>query len=156
MDKKSLLLGCGIALAICLLVVAGFIGFLFYIAVDPPDITAVVSAPAEVKVGEAFDLEVVVTNRRAKGAMALSDIDVGESYLAGFKLASVEPTPKSSMHVPIDESRSFTFSVGIPAGESRTFVFRLQAETAGLHAGDVDVCEGLRFLTKSAQTRVLE
>lgn len=156
MDKKSFLIGCGVAAALCVALLVAFIGFLAYIAEDPKNITAVVDAPEQVQVGENFELKVEVANRRPKEAMALSDIDLGESYLAGFEIIGVEPTPKSSRHVPIDESRSYTFAVSIPPGTSRTFTFKLRAKTAGVYQGDVDVCEGLRFLTQQAQTRVQE
>jgi hypothetical protein len=60
------------------------------------------------------------------------------------------------MHVPFDNRRSFTFDVSLPPGESRTFTFRLRAEKPVLNRGDVDVCEGLRFITGMAQTSVRE
>ena len=42
----------------------------------------------------------------------------------------------------------------IPAGQTNVFIFKLRAVKAGVFSGDVDVCEGQRFLTDTAQTEV--
>jgi hypothetical protein len=115
-----------------------------------------IDGSTDVSVGETFELSVTVTNERPRKVLALSDIDIAEDYLAGFTVSTIEPSPRSSMHVPIDNSRSFKFDVRIPAGESRTFTFKLRAEKPGLYRGDVDVCEGARFTTVMAQTSVKE
>jgi hypothetical protein len=88
--------------------------------------------------------------------LALSDIDIGESYLSGFLVVSTDPAPKSSMQLPFETGMSFTFDVSIPAGETQTFTFELRAESAGIYRGDVDACEGARFITALAQTNVKE
>jgi len=86
----------------------------------------------------------------------LSDVDIAEDYLAGFTVSSVSPTPKSNKHVPIDNSRSFTFGVQIPPRTAKSFKFKLRAEKPGIFRGDLDICEGARFTTEMAQTVVKE
>ena len=60
------------------------------------------------------------------------------------------------MHVPIDNKRSYTFDRPVKPGETARFVFKLRPVKAGLSRGDIDVCEGMRFLTTQAQTLVEE
>jgi hypothetical protein len=146
--------GCGIVAAVALLAVATVIVFFVYVAQDVKGAGVSVDGSTEVMVGQIFELSVTVTNERAAKVLALSDIDIAEDYLAGFTISSIEPRPKSSMHVAIDNSRSFTFDAPIPARQSKTFIFKLRAEKPGLYRGDVDVCEGTRCITGMAQTSV--
>jgi hypothetical protein len=44
----------------------------------------------------------------------------------------------------------------VPAGETRVFAWKLRGVESGMFRGDVDVCEGMQFLTSMAQTRVVE
>jgi len=154
--KKVIAWGCGLVAAIGLLGVGAVVLFIVYASQDVKGVGVAIDGTTDVRVGETFELTVTVTNERPRKALALSDIDISEDYLAGFTVSTVDPTPKSSMHVPIDESLSFTFDVRIPPGQSRSFVFELRAEQPGLYRGDVDVCEGVRFITGMAQTSVKE
>lgn len=148
--------GCGIATLLCVAGIAAIALLVVYLSQDVKGVAVSVDGPTDVVVGETFELKVTVTNERPRKAVALSDIDIAEEYLEGFTVSTIEPQPKSSAHVPIDNSRSFTFGVSISAGASRTFAFALRAEKAGLYRGDVDVCEGMRFITGMAQTSVKE
>jgi hypothetical protein len=130
--------------------------FIIYALQDVKGVGVSVDGPTDVVVGQAFDLIVNVTNERPQKVLTLSDIDIAEGYLAGFTVSTIEPRPKSSRRVPIDNSRSFTFGVQIPPQASRTFTFTLRAEKPGVYRGDVDVCEGARFITGMAQTSVKE
>ncbi|MCC7072801.1 MAG: hypothetical protein IT383_15850 [Deltaproteobacteria bacterium] len=154
--KKIVALGCGIALvAVVGLVVMGALA-LSWLGKEPSGVVVVVDAPTEVRVGDAFPLKVTVTNQRPDERLGLSDIDVGEAYLRGFTLEIIEPTPVTTMHVPIDDSQSFTFNTPLEPGASRTFTFNLRAAQPGVYRGDVDVCEGMHFVTAMAQTVVRE
>lgn len=154
--KKAIVLGCGIATAVLVAAVGAVALFLVYVAQDVKGLAVAVNGPTDVVVGQTFRLEVTVTNERPRKVLMLSDVDIAEGYLAGFSVVSISPTPKSNKHVPIDDTRSFTFSVQIPAKASRSFTFTLRAEKPGLYRGDVDVCEGARFTTGMAQTSVKE
>jgi hypothetical protein len=154
MNKKAIALGCGITALVAVVVIVVIVVFCVYVSKDVEGVAVAVNGPTPVAVGEVFDLEVVVTNERPRQALKLEDIDIAEDYLAGFTVCSIDPTPKSNKHVPIDNSRSFTFSVQVPARSARTFKFKLRAEKEGMFRGDVDVCEGARFITGMAQTVV--
>jgi hypothetical protein len=155
-SKKAIFWGCGIAAGVCLIGVAAVVLFVAYIAQDVHGAGISVDGPTDVVVGETFKLTVTVTNERPRKVLALSDIDIAEEYLEGFTVSTIDPKPKSTQHVPIDNSRSFTFGISIPPRESRDFTFTLRAEKTGLYRGDVDMCEGARFTTGMAQTNVKE
>ena len=140
----------------CAGVVVALILFVGNAIQDVEGVGVFVDGPADVVVGQTFDLIVTVTNERPRKVLALSDIDIGEEYLAGFIITNINPRPKSSMHVAIDNSRSFTFSSSIPPKMSKSFTFTLRALNTGLYRGDVDICEGSRFITGMAQTSVTE
>ncbi len=154
--KKAVLLGCGIAALAGFLAVAAVVGFIFYVSQDVKGVAVAVNSPTDVVGGQTFELAVVVTNERPRKAMALTDIDIEEAYLSGFTVSSIDPNPKSSMHVPVANSRSFTFDTPIPVGGTRTYTFKLRAEKPGVHRGDIDVCEGSRSISTMAQTSVKE
>ena len=152
--KKVVIIGCSAAAALAMLLFVVLIAGLIYVAQDVEGAAVSANSPLDVTVGETFDLTVEVRNERQTKVLELSDVDIGEEYLAGFTVVSIDPEFKSTMHVPIDNSRSYTFGVTIPAGEARTFTFTLRAEKAGIYRGDVDACEGARFITAMAQTVV--
>ena len=154
--KKIIALGCGIAALIGTVVILAVVLFFVHVSKDVEGIAVAVDGPTEVTVGQTFELEVTVTNERPKKVLRLSDIDLAEDYLAGFTVSSISPKPKSNMHVPIDNSRSFTFGVQVPPRTAKSFKFTLRAEKEGIFRGDVDVCEGARSTTGMAQTVVKE
>jgi hypothetical protein len=128
---------------------------LYYAAQDVEGIVVAVEAPAEVTVGDTLELRVTVTNTRDGRSLQLSDIDISEMYLEGFSVLSILPEAKSSQHVPIDNSQSYKFNMTIAPLETRDFLFQLRAEHPGDYWGDIDVCEGLRFITAEVETSVL-
>jgi hypothetical protein len=154
--KKGILIGCGVLVLLAGLaaVIGGGIYFFAHLSEDVEGMYIEVKAPAEVVVGEGFDLEVIVKNDRPDKKLMVSDVDLADEYLAGFTVSSVTPKVKSSMHVPIDNSRSYTFDVTIPPGGSHTFVFKMLARKAGHFSGEIDVCEGMQFVTYVAETTV--
>jgi len=113
-----------------------------------------IDGPAEVSVGEEFVLTIRVRNERDAKAMAVSDVDIADEYLEAFMVVATEPAAKSSQHIPIDNSRSFSFDRSVPPGGTQEFQFVLRAVKTGFFRGDVDVCEGARFTTAMAQTAV--
>ena len=154
--KKALIIGGGAFALIVIAVAIGVVLFLSHVAKDVEGVVVTVNGPTDVVVGQTFDLEIIVKNERSGKVLLLSDVDIAEEYLAGFTVSSVKPTPKSNTHVPIDNSRSYTFSVSISPGTSQSFIYTLRAEKAGIYRGDVDVCEGMQFITGMAQTVVKE
>jgi hypothetical protein len=155
-SKKTIAWGCGIAALLSAAGIAAVVVFFVYVLQDLKGVRVSVDGPTDVEVGQTFELNIAVTNERPRKVLSLSDIDIAEDYLVGFTVSAIEPRPKSNNHVPIDKSRSFAFGVEIPPGASRNFTFKLRAEKPGLYRGDVDVCEGARFITDMAQTSVKE
>jgi hypothetical protein len=154
--KKIIALGCGSIFLIALLIVAAVGAFIVHASKDVEGVAVSAESTADVVVGQTFELAVTVTNERPRKPMMLSDVDVAEDYLAGFTVVAMDPKPKSSQHVPIDNSRSFHFGLQIPPHTARNFKFKLRAEKAGTFRGDVDACEGTRFITCLAETVVKE
>jgi hypothetical protein len=152
--KKAVLLGCGAITLIAVAIVVVIVLFVAHVSKDVEGVAVTINGTTDVTVGQTFDLEVVVKNERSGKALALSDVDLSDEYLAGFTVAKVTPAAKSSTHVPIARSQSFTFDMKIPAGASQTFVFTLRAEKAGIYRGDLDVWEGSQSITSMAQTVV--
>jgi hypothetical protein len=153
---KWVAFGCGGCLLVVVIAAVAMVSCVGYFGQDPQGVEVVVSSPMDVAVGEVFRLDVEVTNRRDTEPFGLTDVDLDEGYLESFTVVRTVPEHKSSMHVPIDNSRSFTFDRPVAPGETAVFTFELRAEEVGSFRGDVDVCEGARFLTKMVQTTVRE
>lgn len=152
--KKIIALGCGFVGLIGVLLVALFVLFVAHIAQDPENMRITVDAPTTVKQGQEFQLVVQVINDRSKGPLTVDSIDIGEDYLKGFAVVSCEPAFAASTKIPIDDSRSYEFKAPVPPGGTNQFVFKLQARQAGHFSGELDVCEGMRFLTMVVETQV--
>jgi hypothetical protein len=152
--KKAILMGCGGLVAFFLVGTAVVTAFLIHVSKGVEGVGASVESPLDVVVGETFTLTIKVENQRGNDSFMLNDIDINDTYLSGFSVISVDPVPEEDQHVPIDNSQSYSFNVGIPSGESREFKFELRAEREGIFRGDVDICEGMRFKTITAQTVV--
>ena len=154
--KKAIALGCGAVAFVALIIVVLVVAFVMHAAKDVEGVAVSAASTADISVGQTFELEVTVTNERPKKILMLDDIDVAQAYLDGFTVVSVDPKPKSSQHVPIENSRSYHFGIRIPPQTAQTFKFKLHAEKAGTFRGDVDACEGTRTITCVAETVVKE
>lgn len=152
--KSIVLLGCGLVLVCVLLLVLAGGGLFYYMAQDPPDLLAWVESPDQVAVGEEFALKVFVVNERKTGSLKITSIDLGESYLDHFTVRETQPRAISSHHVPVDDSQGFGFKAVIAPGNTNEFTFHSRAANTGMHQGDADVCEGMRFGRLTAPTEV--
>jgi len=152
--KRVLLIGCGAAAAIAVLLAAAAGIWVWHAAKDPEGVRVTIEAPDTVAVGEEFVMSVAVENLREDRPFNLTDVDVHDDYLKGFAVLGTEPPAKSNMHVPLDNSMSYSFDVSIAPKETQRFRFRLRPPAPGVFRGNVDVCEGSRFLTTGAQTAV--
>jgi hypothetical protein len=154
--KKALVIGCSLASFLAVVLLAVVVGWLIWIVQDVEGVAVSVDVPLDVKVGESFEMLVQVTNQRPAKDLTLSDIDIADEYIESFAVISTDPPSKSVTHIPLDNSMSHTFDLTIPPGETQVFTFHLRAEKPGFYRGDVDVCEGTRFITATAQTVVKE
>ena len=87
-SKKTIAWGCGIAALVCIVGIAAVVLFFVYVSQDVKEAGVSVDGPADVVVGQVFELNVTVTNERPRKVLALSDIDIAENYLAGFTVSS--------------------------------------------------------------------
>ncbi|MDF7797934.1 hypothetical protein P4C99_00565 [Pontiellaceae bacterium B1224] len=133
-----------------------FVGWLIHVSQDVKGVSLSIESPLDVKVGEEFELKLNVTNERETKRLNISDIDISGDYIEGFILISTDPAPRSSMIIPFFEDISYTFGTPVQAGETKTFTFVFRAEQEGVFRGDIDVCEGQRFITTTVQTVVRE
>lgn len=153
---KAIAIGC---LAVALVALAGMLtvgAFLYHVAQDPEGIAITVDAPLDVALGDTFPLAVTVTNVREGQPVTMNDIDIADEYLAGFVVISVDPAEQSSMHIPLDNSMSYTFNTELAPGDSKTVTFNLRAQETGVFRGEVDVTQGMQFTSAVAQTVVGE
>lgn len=104
-----------------------------------PEVQVSVDAPTTVRKGQRFT---VTARARNEGAArhTLVDLDVADSYLKGIVIEKAEPPFSEAMHVPIDNSMSYTFNQAIDPGGERVVLFHAFAAHAGDHAGDIDFC----------------
>lgn len=154
-NQRAWMIGCGAALGVAFLVAAAIVGWIAWVTVNPSGVSVAVEAPASVTVGEDMTLTVIVTNERPKRRFGLTTIDIADEYLAGFVILGSEPAAKSNAHIPLDNTRSFSFERPLAPGETARFQFTLRPRVAGFYSGDVDVCEGQRFLSAGVQTEVV-
>jgi hypothetical protein len=152
--KNAILVGCGTAALLGLLMMGLMVAFVVHVIQDPEGMEIAVRSPLDVAAGETFTVAVDVTNRRERKALTVPDVDICNVYLEGFVIVATDPVPQSVRHVPIDNSLSHVFNKSIGPGETETFTFSLRAEKPGIFRGDVDVCEGARFTTATVQTVV--
>lgn len=154
--KRVILIGCAGAFVLLGLAMACSVTCYRTLLKDPEGVAISIEGPRTVSLGEEFTIAVVVRNLREKDTFKVSSIDLGESYLDNFLILGSEPASKSDEHIPVDNTRSFTFDESIPALQQQRFEFRFRPTATGLFRGDVDVCEGARFLTTNLQTEVVE
>lgn len=154
--RQILIVGCltVFILGILASVIAAY--FVYNWMKDPEDVTVTISAPEEVLLKEPMDLIVQIENTRSHKTFKLTDIDVAEDFLEAFLVVSTTQEARSNTNVPFENTRSFHFNEDIPAGESREYTFTLRPLKSGIHRGDIDICEGMNFLTEMAQVYVLE
>lgn len=155
-SKKVVIFGCAGLLLVGIAVLAALALFVAHVSKDLEGVTLTVKAPEEVKVGDTMELVVTVKNERVGKEVKLADVDISDEYLAGFTVSSSTPNYKTTIHIPIDNSQSFTFDINLPPGKETNIVFTLRAIKEGVYRGDVDASEGMLFVTALAQTVVKE
>lgn len=120
----------------------------------PAGVTAAVQAPASVKAGATFTVTVTVNNAGA-APITVTDIDIGNDYLAGARVTSVVPPPAA-----VDASmgtRTHTYNASIAPGGSAVYTFTLAAASPGTYSGDWDVWfDGMALITSTEMLDVTE
>ena len=134
--------------AIALLVVGGCLA-------PPEDVRVGVEAPAIVEAGESFTIVATVHND-APTEQILTDLDVADEYLKGINIGASDPPFSDSMHIPIDNTRSYSFDLPIPPGGSISVTFEAVALHPGDYAGEIDFCinSDVSFVSSPVRTVV--
>lgn len=124
---------------------------------EPEGILIWVTVSSRALVGENLTLTITIENDRQDRPFHLADIDVEGSYLKGFAIKAVEPTPVDDYAIDGDET--LEYNITIPAQTRQQFYITLRSVNAGVFVGDVDIWgseedENGQFCTARAQTRV--
>jgi hypothetical protein len=145
--------GC-VLLAAALVVAA--VALFTWLAATPEGAELAVEAPIEAAVGEPFELVVTVGNSSPE-AKELVDVDIADEYLAGLAVRGSRPPFADSMHVPLDETVSYSMNLPIQAGGEVRVVFEMLPLHAGDFTGEVDACvdSEVRCMSHVVRTVVL-
>ncbi len=106
---------------------------------SPENVQISVEAPTTVKKDDRFEIKASVRNTAAT-AQTLVDIDVGEEYLEGIVIEGTEPPFSEAMHIPIDNTMSYSFDLPIAPGAEVVVVFHAYAAQASDYSSEVDFC----------------
>jgi len=105
----------------------------------PTDVNISAEVPLRVSLDDDFVVVARVTNTGGE-PKTLIDVDVADSYLKGIVIQRSEPPISDAMHVPIDNSQSYSFDLPIAPGGEVVVRFHAVAAHAGDFAGDIDFC----------------
>ena len=113
--------------------------------------------PITVNTNEEFVTQITVTNT-LNNSQTLVSIDIGDKYLEGIALLKTEPDFTEQMHVPIDNSVSYSFGKEIGSQESITIDLYWKALYEGEFSDDIDFCinSDFTFISKGARTKVVK
>ncbi|TAK98632.1 MAG: hypothetical protein EPO07_11695 [Verrucomicrobia bacterium] len=153
---KAILLGCGIAVVVMLIVLFGGGVAVYKLAQDPQGMRVQIESPAKVKVDDEFEVRLLVVNEREGKSLKVASIDWSEDYLQGVTIRSCEPLARGSSLTGKDGGGSYSFEKLVPAGATNVFTFHMRAKRVGNFKGEVDVYEGLRLMTVLAELEVTE
>ncbi len=124
---------------------------------DPKNVTILLDAPLQVKVGEKFQIKAHVTNTGPK-AQKLVSLDVGEAYRTGIAIEKSNPSFSQASHIPIDNTMSYEFNLDLPSNQEKVVTFYATALKAGDYSSKVDFCinSSTSFLSYPVRTFVSE
>ncbi|HMD73891.1 MAG TPA: hypothetical protein VKG05_08540 [Steroidobacteraceae bacterium] len=122
---------------------------------NPKDIDVDIQAPPLVKMGEEFIITATIDNH-ATGAQKLVSLDIGDAYLDGIAITAFEPNYKDTMHVPIDNTRSYIFDLPVETGRPLRILLHARAVKTGDHNSQIDFCinSNASFLSRTLRTTV--
>ena len=105
----------------------------------PSDVNISAEVPLRVNRDDDFVVLAGVTNTGDE-SRTLVDLDVADSTLEGIVIQRTEPPFSDAMHVPIDNTQSYSFDLPIAPGEEVVVRFHAVAAHKGDFAGDIDFC----------------
>ena len=105
----------------------------------PENVDISVDAPASVQVDQEFYIILTIRNT-GSSTQTLVDVDIADEYLEGVMVRETDPAFKDAMHVPFDNTQSYSMDITLPAGREVTVTISAYAAHAGDYAGDIDFC----------------
>jgi hypothetical protein len=132
---KVLAIGCG---AVVLVGVLALIALAIWMK-EPTGVEVSVDAPIQVTVGERFTIAALVENVSDE-PQTLVDLDIAGSYLEGVAVERTDPAFSDAMHLPLDNSVSYSFDIAIPTGGELAVTLHVYAAHTGDYSGDIDFC----------------
>ncbi len=120
---------------------------------DPADIMTWIDMPRAVDLGKTFDITVIVENGRADRPLKMNAVDINDDLLAGIEVIAVTPEPRSADHYA-DGYVRLEYPIDIEPGNTWQVVISVRARQSGVFIDDIDIVEGQRFLSRSAQIRI--
>lgn len=102
-----------------------------------PVLDASLSLPPQATLDSTVIMVVTTTNTHTK-PLILNSIDVGDSFLDGFQVVKIEPSPSATEHLYY--FRRWDFGQTVDPGATLQVRFELKAVLEGHFSGDIDVC----------------
>ena len=106
---------------------------------EPENVDISVDAPTSVQVDQEFYIILTIRNT-GSSTQTLVDVDIADEYLEGVVVRETDPAFKDAMHVPFDNTQSYSMDLTLPAGREVTVAISAYAAHAGDYAGDIDFC----------------
>lgn len=123
-------------------------------SLDPKDMLVWVDLPRSVKKGDSLTLRITVENAGEATEFNLQSVDLDGSFLIGFRIESVTPTPAET-----DDSfnvLTLEYPLKIAAGETVDFVLEMIAIETGVHIGEASIWNEENFVSRYVQCKVFE
>lgn len=106
---------------------------------EPENVDIRVDAPVSVEVDQNFNVTLTIRNT-GSSPQTLVDVDIADEYLEGVVVREMDPAFKDAMHVPFDNTQSYSMDLALPPGQAVTVTIRAYAAHAGDYGGDIDFC----------------
>ena len=105
----------------------------------PENIDIRIDGPASVNEDQRFNIALTIKNT-GSSPQTLVDVDIADEYLEGVVVRGMDPAFKDVMHVPFDNTQSYSLDLALPAGQEVKVRISAYAAHAGDYAGDIDFC----------------
>lgn len=119
------------------------------------DVTIAIEAPAAVALRDEFSIEIRLHNT-GPAERTLVDLDIADEYLEGVMVRRMDPPFSDAMHVPIDNTQSYSLDLAIAPGEEIVLIVYALGAEVGDFSGDFDFCidSAVRCLSYPVRTLI--
>lgn len=115
--------------------------FLVSALAPPEDIDLDFTVPADVQVGESFEMALRIRNTHPNRAQSLETIDIDERLFRRLDITSTVPASREPYLLQWDNTMVYTFhDVSIPPDDEILVTFHATATQAGAVSSFMDVC----------------